>query len=176
MRHNDNGVMNMSRLNDYLMSLLADRHVSSAQGVDYLLGLYADGIFHERLCVIPRYLVARDDQSEDANQKRRMNTRMSSLRQIIEHVFADHKNIFQLFKSENYFRLFYTGEHVMKMVFSSFFLLNCFYSLNGTRSLYFGMEPCTLEQYIPLDEDLEEAPLVDLGTVYEYQYPTVENE
>ena len=46
-------------------------------------------------------------------------------------------------------------------------MLNCHYCLDGTRSRYFGYAPPTLEEYLPLDEELQPPP-VDLGDVWDF--------
>ena len=46
-------------------------------------------------------------------------------------------------------------------------MLNCYYCLDGTRSGYFGHATPTLEEYLPLDEQLTPPPAVQLGdTIY----------
>ncbi len=50
----------------------------------------------------------------------------------------------------------------------AFFILNCFYCLDRTRSRFFGHIPPTLEEYISLDEELIPLPPVASGLVYEF--------
>ena len=45
-------------------------------------------------------------------------------------------------------------------------MLNCHYCLDSTRSRYFVHVAPTLEEYLPLDEQLEPPPAVDLGDIY----------
>jgi hypothetical protein len=54
----------------------------------------------------------------------------------------------------------------MSMV--SFFILNCFYCIDGMWSCFFGNVPPTLEDYLPLDEVLEPPLAVNLDTVWDY--------
>ncbi len=53
-------------------------------------------------------------------------------------------------------------------MFTFFFMLNCHYCLGGTRSRYFGHAPPTLEEYLPLDEELPPPPAVNLEDVYNF--------
>ena len=78
LRQNDNGVQNMSGLNDYLVRLLSG----------FLIGgllpcLYGDAIFSTLLTIIPRF-------SNPTPALHLLNLRLVSLREIIEPVFADH--------------------------------------------------------------------------------------
>ena len=50
----------------------------------------------------------------------------------------------------------------------SFFVLNCYYCLHGTQSQYFGQISPTLEEFIPLDEEIVPPPAVRLGDVWDY--------
>ncbi len=80
---------------------------------------------------------------------------MASLRESIEHLLADHETRFRLFKT-------------CKLCLVSFFTLNCFYCLGGTRYWYFGHIPPTLEESTPLGEELLPPPAVVLGQVWDY--------
>jgi hypothetical protein len=53
-------------------------------------------------------------------------------------------------------------------MFTFFFMLNCHYCLDGTRSRYFEHAPTTLEEYLPMDEELLPPPGVDLEDVYNF--------
>lgn len=139
----------MSNLANALSRLLA-RFALPPNG-RFLPALYADGIFANLSTIIPRY------RNPDLNQ-RRINMRMSAMRQIIEHCFADHRNMFHLFRQPVQLRLFFTGVYVRKLLLTSFLILNCRYCLTGVRSSVFGVPPLSLEEYLPLDEELEPAP------------------
>ena len=159
MRQNDNGVQNISGLNNYLLRLL--------QNTGLVFGglppaLYCDGIFGVLATIVPRFV------GNITQEQRLLNMRMSSVRQIIEHVFADHYTLFRLFWVPHYLRLMVQGPQVRKLALNSFFIQNCFSCLNGTRSRYFGQLPPTLEEYIPLEEILEPPPAVDLGNIWEF--------
>lgn len=60
------------------------------------------------------------------------------------------------------------GVDVRRMSLVSFFVLNCYYCLQGTRAQFFGMLPPTLEVYLPLNEMMQPPPHVRLGDVYDF--------
>jgi hypothetical protein len=97
-----------------------------------------------------------------------LNIKLSSLREVIEHVFAEHRMRFQLFEVPARFQILTGGVKVRRVSLVSFFVLNCYNCILGGRCLYFGQIPPTLEEYIPLDEVLVPAPAVNLGTVWDY--------
>jgi len=58
------------------------------------------------------------------------------------------------------------------MVINSFFLLNCFVCFNESPN-NFDIIPPTIEDYLPLNENIKQAPNVsdeDLGDVYNYYF------
>ena len=95
---------------------------------------------------------------------------MSSVREIIEHIFGYHKKTFKLFSANNRFQLLIGGVEVSRLIFNSVFLLNCYTCFNESPS-HFLVRPPTTDEYIPLDEDVKPAPIVNddtLGDVYNY--------
>ena len=156
LRQNDNGVQNISGLNDYLVQLLEGFMID-----DLLPALYCDGIFATLATILPRF-------TNPTPELHLLNMRMASLRQCIEHVFGDHRIRFKLFGVPHYLRLFDNGVKVRRMSLVSFFLLNCFYCFDGPRCTYFGQVAPTIEDYLPLDEVLSPPPAVNLGTVWDY--------
>ena len=95
LRQNDNGVQNMSGLNNYLVDVLL---------VGILIGgllpaLYGDGIFAVLAAIVPRYV-------NPSTIEALINLRMSSVRVIVEHVLGDHSNFFKLFAVPRYLRLY----------------------------------------------------------------------
>eukprot|EP00956_Cyclotella_meneghiniana_P018837 scaffold31724_cov60-Cyclotella_meneghiniana.AAC.5 len=158
LRHNDNGVQNMSGLNNYLVELFI--------GAGILIGglypcLYCDGIFAVLATILPRFL-------NPTHEQHLVNIRLSSLRVVIEHVFGDHRMRFKLFHVPARLRLFTDGVKVRRLCLVSFFILNCYNCLIGTRCRYFGQIPPTLAEYLPLDEVLVPPPAVNLGDVWDY--------
>ena len=155
-RQNDNGVQNISGLNNYLLGLLAGIFIGGL-----LPALYCDGIFATLATILPRF-------TNPTPELHLLNMRMASLWQSIEHVFGDHRTRFKLFSVPHYLHLFNSGVKVRRMSLVSFFVLNCFYCIDGTRCRYFGQVPPSLEDYLPLDEVLLPPPAVNLGTVWDY--------
>jgi hypothetical protein len=156
LRQNDNGVQNISGLNDYLVVLLAGITIAGM-----LPALYCDGIFAVLACILPRFRLP-------TAAEHLLNLRLASIREVIEHVFADHRNRFHLFGTPHNIRIFNHGVKVRRMCLVSFFILNCYYCLDGTRCRYFGQIPPTLEEYLPLGEHLAPPPAVELGEVWDY--------
>ena len=165
LRQNDNGVQNMSGLNNYLVQLFAGIFIGGL-----FPALYGDGIFAVLATILPRF-------RNPTPELHLLNVRLASLRECIEHLFADHHVRFQLFDVPHRLRLFgaphtpevtRSGVKIRRMCLVSFFILNCYYCIRGTRCEYFGQIPPTLEEYIPLGEVLLPPPAVDLGDVWEY--------
>ena len=149
-RQNDNGTLNMSGLSDYLADLLTGNLIGRLFPC-----LYCDGNFPILSTILPRY-------TNPMAEERLLNLIFASQRQCIEHVFGDHRIRYKLFSVPNYLRLFNQGVKVRKECLLSFFILNCHYCLDGTRLRNFGHAPPTLEEYLPLDEELCPPPAVDL--------------
>ena len=156
LRQNDNGVQNISGLNNYLLQLLHGIFVGGL-----FPALYCDGIFSVLAAILPRF-------RNPTPALHLLNMRLSSLRECIEHVFADHRIRFHLFGAPHYLHLFDRGVKIRRLCLVSFFTLNCFYCLGGTRCRYFGHIPPTLEEYIPLDEMLLPPPPVDMGMLWDF--------
>ena len=156
LRQNDNGVQNISGLNNYLLELLRGIFVGGLFPC-----LYCDGIFSVLSTILPRF-------TNPTPELHQLNMRLASLRQCIEHVFADHRIRFKIFAVPHYLSLFNNGVKVRRMCLVSFFVLNCYYCICGTRCRYFGHIPPTLEDYLPLDEVLHPPPAVNLGNVWDY--------
>ncbi len=149
-------MQNFSGLNNYLVDLLRG----------FLIGnlfpaLYADGIFASLATILPRF------RNPDEVQ-RLLNIRLASLREVIEHVFAQHRNKFRVFDTPQYLRLFNRGVQMRKMFMVSFFMMNCFNCINGGACEFFGCFPPTLDVYIPLNEELHPPPAVQLGRLWNY--------
>ena len=125
---------------------------------------YGDGVF-PKLNVV----VARMDNVGEMGQ--RINTRMASIRQSIEHLFALHHNLFGLFNDATRFKLLVSGEEARRLIFNSFLILNCYMCFNKSMG-HFMVRPPPIEDYLPLFVDYPPAPGVpdDLYVnVYRYQ-------
>lgn len=169
LRHNDTGVLNMSRLNQELFEIFTS---GVPFGMGYLVGnllpcLYCDGIFPLLATIVPRFVNPSPDQSLQ-------NLIFASQRQCMEHVFGDHRNRFHLFSVPHRLRLFNNGVTVRRECLLSFFILNCYYCIDGTRGGYFQQIPPSLEEYLPLHEVLHPPPAVDLGDTFNYWMPADE--
>lgn len=157
LRQNDNGVQNMSGLNDYLVDLCARAGIF----IDGLLPcLYCDGIFACLAAILPRFV-------NPSPEQHLLNVRLSSLREEIEHLFADHFMRFKLFQVPARLQIFRGGVKVRRLCLVSFFMLNCYNCLLGTRCQFFGREPPTLDEYLPLNEVLAPPPAVNLGDIWD---------
>ena len=166
LRQNDTGVLNMSGLDSYLVRIFTR--------FNCLVGglfpcVYCDGIFPETNTVCPRHVRPNEDQGLQ-------NLLFAPQRQCIEHVFCDHRTRFKWFGMPHQIRLFNSGVQVRRECLISFLILNCYYCLDGTRAGYFRHIPPTLQEYLPLEEDLEPPPAVELGDTYDYWYPDDDDE
>ena len=110
----DTGLLNMSGLDNYLPSLFREPNITLINVFDQFPALYGDGIFPQLATIVTRY------STLDEN-KHRINVRLSSVRQSIEHTFALYKNTFNLFDIADRFRLMASGEECYRLVFNSLF-------------------------------------------------------
>jgi hypothetical protein len=102
LRHNDNGMLNMSGLNAYLISLFGRDY--RLPPFDFLPALYGDGIIQVLETIVPRYRGPVETSADGITRREvldtfeaRMNLRMSGCRQSVEHCFSQHKNLFRVF-------------------------------------------------------------------------------
>lgn len=149
LRHNDNGVQNLSGLNDYLVSILDPLYQVGGNLV--YPAVYGDGIFATLACIVKPY------QSPNHYQKI-VNTRFSSLREDIEHKFAQVFGLFQVLRVTSRHRLFHSAAHVRNFFFACLFISNRYTCFNESRNQNFNVRAPTLQQYIPLNEMLVPAP------------------
>ena len=152
LRHNDGGVLNMSGVSDNLTRLLRNHPIPP---INHLPAVYCDGIFAPKNCIVPRYV------SPNPFQKL-INRYMSPLRVYIENIYADVKNVWRIFQTKGKFKILQKGRLVRKAFTIIFFVHNCYSCLNENRADYFNMRCPTLGEYLPLDEDLVQAPEMDL--------------
>ena len=85
LRQNDNGVQNISGLNNYLVRLLSGIFLGGLFPC-----LFCDGIFAVLATILPRF-------RNPTPPLHLLNIHLNSMRECIEHVFADHRNRFNLF-------------------------------------------------------------------------------
>ncbi len=150
--HNDVGVLNLSRLQEYLEEVLFPEH---AMAGGLLPVLYADAIFQNinHTTIISRYELV--GTLEEIEFLRRLNFRMSGIRQSIEHMYGQLFNLFRLLKTPRQFKLYNDGQFAYRVGVICFFILNCYTCLNGSPcNSMFNTEPPSLEEYLPIDENL----------------------
>ena len=152
LRHNDNGVQNLSGLNDYLIHLLNPLYQTGNQLV--YPAVYGDAIFTPLATIMRPYQNPNDVQ-------RIVNTRMSSLREDIEHKFSQVFNLYQVLRCACRRNLFLNGDFVRKLFFNCLFVSNCYTCFNESRNRQFNLRAPTIERYLPLDEVIVPAPEVD---------------
>lgn len=160
-RESDAGILNMSGLDAYLSNLFREYQMQLPDG--QLPAVYGDGIFPQRATIVARL------RNPDMDQ-RRINYRMSSARQSIEHLFCNHHNHFKLFHNPERLRLLKTGVETYQIVFNSFLIFNCLMCFNESNNS-FHLRPPSIEEYLPLEQIIPPAPEVtddDLGEVYYY--------
>ena len=87
LRHNDNGILNMSGLSDYIHNLIGYIRLP-VHGL--CPSLYTDAIYQLTPNITPRIRNPGNDNDT------RMNIRMSGLREYEEHLFADFKTLFAI--------------------------------------------------------------------------------
>ena len=150
MRHNDNGLQNMSGLNDYLFSILPPLYQTPTH-TNVFPALYGDGIFATLATIIGPYRAPNWEQ-------RVVNTRMSSLREDIEHKFSQVFGLYRVLRPSWIHNLFFNAEHVRKLFFTCLFMSNCYTCFNESRNRYFNLRAPSIDQYLPLTEVLVMAP------------------
>ena len=152
--HNDVGVLNLSRLTEYLEQILfPDFEMPGG----LLPALYGDAIFQNvnHTTIIARYNLVGTPEEIDFLGK--LNYRMSGIRQSIEHMYGILFNLFRLLKTPRQIQLYNDGQLSYRLGVISFFILNCYTCLNGSAcNSMFNTTPPNLQDYLPLDEVLEE--------------------
>ena len=153
LRHNDNGVQNLSGLNDYLVSLVDP--IYHQNGNPVYPAVYGDGIFATLATIM------RPFPNPNHHQKI-VNTRFASIREDIEHKFCQIFGLFNVLQTKSRLNLFHGAAEVRKLFFSCLFTMNCYTCFNESRNRYFNMRAPTIENYLPLNEYLDPAPEVDI--------------
>jgi hypothetical protein len=143
LRQNDNALVNMSGLNNYLVGLL--EHHRLANGA--FPSLYGDGIFARLPTIMPRFR-----NVSTIERLRFINLGMSTLRETVEHLFGFHFNLFKALHDFLRLRLLSTGQQSVQLVIVSFFVWNCYQTIYKS-SMFFNLRPPTLEDYLPVNED-----------------------
>ena len=110
-RVSDSGLLNMSGMDSYLSTLFRTFSIYISGASNQFPALYGDGVFPQLPTIVAR--MRRSGREEE----RMIATRMASVRQSNEHIFAIHKNIFHLFNQPEQFRLLYSGVFSCKLIF-----------------------------------------------------------
>ena len=133
MRHNDKGVLNMSGLVDYMMSILPP-----IQGVG-LPGLYGDRIF-DTYAVLYRAILNPDENEEI------LNRRMNSLRESIELAYGSLFNYFHFLRDKSKIKTLTHKRRATRLGIVVFLLSNCMTCLRGNQvNSMFDSEHLSLE-------------------------------
>ena len=118
--HNDLGVLNMSGLAHYLEDIL---HPEYKMEGGLLPAFYGDAIFQSEnySTIVARYdLVGTDEEIE---LYRKLNYRMSGVRQSIEHMYGQLFNLFRLLKTPRQHQIFRGGDSAYRLGIVCFLLL-----------------------------------------------------
>lgn len=154
LRQNDNGVQNLSGLNSYLLSLLQPLYFRNGNPI--YPAVYGDGIFSTLACIMKPY-------PNPNHEQRIVNTRFSSLREDIEHKFSQVFGLYPILNTQSRHHLFWNGDYVRMLFHTCLFISNCYTCLNESRNRAFNLRAPTLQQYLPLDEVLIQAPIPQLN-------------
>lgn len=149
LRQNDNGVQNLSGLNDYLISMLQPLY--HRNGNPIFPAVYGDGIFATLATIMKPY-------PNPNHEQRIVNTRFSSLREDIEHKFSQVFGLYRILNTQSSHHLFWNGDHVRKLFHTCLFVSNCYTCFNESRNRAFNLRAPTIQNYLPLDEELVLAP------------------
>ena len=154
-RQNDNGVQNISGLNNYLVKLFRTCLLAT--------GLYpcafCDEIYAVLATVVPRFV-------NPIPAEHLLNMRLNGLR--ILNVHAHHKGLFKLFQVPQQLMLCKNGVQMRRLIVTSFFVQNCYYCLQCTHSQFFGYATPTSNDYIPSDEVIRPLSPINLGGVWDF--------
>ena len=152
MSHNDVGILNMSTLTRYLENILYPDYV---MGGGLLPALYGDAIFMNLnySTILAKYDLVGNDDADYLIRK--LNFRMSGIRQSIEHMYGAFFNLFRLFEVKRHFKIFHDATSAYHLGVIGFFILNCYTCFNGSacNSMFDSLSP-TIQEYLPLDEEL----------------------
>ena len=163
--HNDLGVLNMSGLAHYLEDIL---HPEYTMEGGILPALYGDAIFQSEnySTIVSRFDLVGTE--EEIALYRKLNYRMSGVRQSIEHMYGQLFNLLRILKTPRQHQIFRGGNSAYRLGIVCFFILNCYTCFNGSPcNSMFDSTPPTIESYLPLDKDLQ--PFVENDAV-EYDF------
>jgi len=145
---NDNGILNLSGLADYLVSIL-----SKIPGYNFFPALYGDAIFALSATIVSRY------QTPCTEWESMVNKRMSAVRICEEHAYGSVFNLFRLLTVQRQMTLLRNGATKRRLGVVTFFLHNCYTCFRGNgANTMFRTVPPTIAEYLPLHETFAAAP------------------
>lgn len=154
MRNNDNGVLNMSRLADYMSENFPDME-HNPPNLHQKHALYCDAVFQNHACLINR------SPGPETPHSKALYRRYNGMRTSIEHSYAHFKNLFKIFQNGRRLRLMDDAGAIQRLIVVCFLIFNCRTCMDGGNcTVIFTCPPPTLEEYLPLDEVLDLAPIV----------------
>jgi hypothetical protein len=157
--NNDNGMVNLSGLNQHLLSIL-----TPTAETGFYPALYGDAIM-QLTPVLLSYFRNPDDR------QRIWNRRMSSARMSIELDYGLLFNNFRVMIREENKQLYRNGLTVFRLGIVCCFLKNCYICLNGsTTNGMFNTTPQSIEEYLNVVEVIEQFQPVELTMDYNYGY------
>ena len=141
---NDNGLIYVSGLNDYLNEIL-----DVLPGIGIFLSLYGDASM-QLTQVIQNYFRNPNEREEVWN--RRVPSAHMSIKVDYGLIF----NILWVMIQDEKKHLYMNGEHFFVLVQFVFFLKNCWVCLKGSAvNSLFDIKPPTIKKYLDVDEVLE---------------------
>ena len=163
-------MFNLSNMGDYLLDLMPvmDNPVDNTV---LRYAYYCDKIFQNHECLINRPKTALSE--EDAV----IYDRFDNVRVSIEMMYGRLKTLFPIFGGSKRLRIMNKGAEMVRLVMFGFFTLNCHTCMNGNAATtMFEIPPPTIEQYLPLDEELEMAPLTAFPDEDEIEHGEVDDD
>ena len=98
-----------------------------------------------------------------------LKKRLTSVRQPIELHYGGFFNRSRLYQNKEAFKLFLNAEESYRIGIVGFFLQNCHTCMNGcVVNSFFNTRAPTLEEYLPLDEELREYTPHQAFSNYDY--------
>ena len=83
------------------------------------------------------------------------------MRTCIEHAYAHFKNMFKIFSDGHQLKLMKDAGAVQQLIVVLFLVFNCKTCMTGSNcTLIYDVMPPSIEEYLPVDEILEQAPEV----------------
>ena len=154
MRHNDNGLLNMSGVADFSSDHFPEMNDCDPQ-FRLRYALYCDGIFQNYACLFNKPL------GRLTEWQRALYRRYNLMRVSIEHSYGSFKNMFPIFRFGRQLKLMDDAGAIQRLTVVCFFIYNCKICLRGSNTtVIYDIAPPTLEEYLPLNEQLEQAPYV----------------